>query len=99
MITNIGSLGLEQAFVPLVPYSRVPLVVAMGAVVDEPVIEDDRVVPGKLMRVSATFDHRVLDGSHAATMSRTMRAWMEDPFEHFDPIPAAALPEAKENIR
>lgn len=31
MITNIGSLGLEMAFAPLVPYSRVPLVIAVGA--------------------------------------------------------------------
>lgn len=87
MITNIGSLGLTQAYVPLVPYSRVPLLVAMGAVEDEPVVEDGEIKPGKVMRVSATFDHRILDGAHAATMARTLRAWMERPFEHFDPIP------------
>ena len=69
MITNIGSLGLQEAYVPLVPYSRVPLLVAMGAVEDVPVVEDDRVVPGKVMRICATFDHRVLDGAHAAVMS------------------------------
>src|SRR6476620_11525187 len=31
MITNIGSLGLEDAYVPLVPYSHVPLLLALGA--------------------------------------------------------------------
>jgi pyruvate dehydrogenase E2 component (dihydrolipoamide acetyltransferase) len=87
MITNIGSLGLQEAYVPLVPYSRVPIVLAMGAVEDAPVVEDGAVVPGKLMRVCATFDHRVLDGAHAAIMARTLRAWMEHPFEHFEPIP------------
>ena len=89
MITNIGSLGLEQAYVPLVPYSRVPLLVAMGAVEDVPLVEDGAVVVGKVMRVCATFDHRVLDGSHAAAMSKTLRAWMEHPFEHFDALPEA----------
>lgn len=89
MITNIGSLGLEEAYVPLVPYSRVPLVVAMGAVEEVPVVEGNDIVPGKRMRLCATFDHRVLDGAHAAVMSRTLRAWMEDPLHHFGPIPGA----------
>jgi len=96
MITNIGSLGLEQAYVPLVPYSRVPLLVAMGALEDAPVVEDGTIVPGKIMRVCATFDHRVLDGSHAATMAKTLREWMENPFEHFDELPAEAIQAALE---
>ena len=87
MITNIGSLGLEEAYAPLVPYSRVPIVLAMGAVLDAPVVEDGRVVPGRVMKVCATFDHRILDGAHAAIMVRTLRDWMEDPFSHFDPLP------------
>jgi pyruvate/2-oxoglutarate dehydrogenase complex dihydrolipoamide acyltransferase (E2) component len=88
MITNIGSLGLEEAYAPLVPYSRVPIVLAMGAVINAPVVEEDRVVPGRVMKVCATFDHRILDGAHAAVMVRTLRDWMEDPFSHFDPLPA-----------
>jgi pyruvate dehydrogenase E2 component (dihydrolipoamide acetyltransferase) len=87
MITNIGSLGLNIAYVPLVPYSRVPLLLAMGAVEDRPVVEGGAVVPGKVMSVNATFDHRVLDGVHVAKMAKTLRAWMEDPFTHFDPLP------------
>jgi pyruvate/2-oxoglutarate dehydrogenase complex dihydrolipoamide acyltransferase (E2) component len=87
MITNIGSLGLDEAFVPLVPYSRVPLLIAMGAVADAPVLQDGALVPGKVMKVCATFDHRILDGAHAAVMARTLKQWMERPFEHFDSIP------------
>lgn len=95
MITNIGSLGLEHAYVPLVPYSRVPLVVALGSVVDAPVVDDGRLIVGKVMHVCATFDHRVLDGTHAAAMARTVRAWMEHPFEHFDALrPAGTAPVA-----
>ena len=86
MITNIGSLGLEEAYAPLVPYTRVPIVVAMGAVCDVPVVEDGAVIPGRVMKVCATFDHRILDGAHAAIMVRTLREWMEDPYSRFDPI-------------
>ncbi len=89
MVTNIGSLGLEEAYAPLVPYSRVPIVVALGAVEEVALVEDGVLVPGKVMRICATFDHRVLDGAHASTMARTLREWMEHPFEHFDPIPPA----------
>jgi pyruvate dehydrogenase E2 component (dihydrolipoamide acetyltransferase) len=86
MITNIGALGLEEAYVPLVPYSRVPLLIALGAIRDEAVPRDGEVVIEKTMRVCATFDHRVLDGAHAAAMAKTVRAWIENPFEHFDPL-------------
>jgi pyruvate dehydrogenase E2 component (dihydrolipoamide acetyltransferase) len=87
MITNIGSLGLEEAYPPLVPYSRVPIVMAMGAVLDAPVVDKGQVIAGRVMKVCATFDHRVLDGAHAAIMVRTLREWMEDPYGHFGPIP------------
>jgi pyruvate dehydrogenase E2 component (dihydrolipoamide acetyltransferase) len=86
MITNIGSLGLDTAYVPLVPYSRVPILIATGAVKDVPVVEAGKVVPGKVMRVNATFDHRFIDGFHASVMSRVLREWIEHPYEHFDKI-------------
>jgi pyruvate dehydrogenase E2 component (dihydrolipoamide acetyltransferase) len=88
MITNVGSLGLDIAYPPLVPYSRVPILLAVGAVRDAPVAEGDRVVVGKTMNVSVTFDHRFIDGVHAASMARLLRAWIEEPFEHFDRLDA-----------
>lgn len=90
MITNIGSLGLEEAYVPLVPYSRVPLLLALGAIRETPVARDGRVAIERTMKLCATFDHRVLDGAHAAAMAETLRAWIEDPEAHFEPIPRAA---------
>ncbi|MBS2026192.1 MAG: 2-oxo acid dehydrogenase subunit E2 [Deltaproteobacteria bacterium] len=86
MITNIGSLGLDQAYVPLVPYSRVPILLAVGAVKDVPVVRDGAIVPGKVMKVNATFDHRFIDGFHAAGLSRIFRDWMENPYERFGKI-------------
>ncbi|MBL9039793.1 MAG: 2-oxo acid dehydrogenase subunit E2 [Archangium sp.] len=87
-ITNIGSLGLDVAYVPLVPYTRVPIFVAPGAVADEPVVRDGQVVPGKIMRINASFDHRFIDGFHASVLAKTMREMIEQPFEKFDPLPA-----------
>ena len=85
-ITNIGSLGLETAYVPLVPYSRCPLILAIGAVQDEPIVVDGEIKAGKVMRVSATFDHRIMDGAHASTMSRVVKRVMEHPFEELDAL-------------
>lgn len=86
MITNVGSIGLQSAYVPLVPYSRVPLLIAMGAVSDEAIVEDGKIVPGKVMGLHATFDHRIMDGMHAAIMSRVIKSFFEEPYEHFDPL-------------
>ncbi|MBL8924600.1 MAG: 2-oxo acid dehydrogenase subunit E2 [Myxococcaceae bacterium] len=83
-ITNVGSLGLDVAYVPLVPYTAVPIFIAPGAVADEPVVEDGKVVPGKVMRINASFDHRFIDGAHAAQLARTVKEMMENPFEKFD---------------
>ncbi len=93
MITNVGSLGLDTAYVPLVPYSRVPILLALGSVRDSPVVRDGKVVVGKTMKVNATFDHRFIDGFHASVLSRVVRDWFEHPYERFDNLdqmPAAA---------
>jgi len=89
MITNIGSLGLDVAYVPLVPFSRVPILLAMGAVKDAPVVRDGELVVGQVMKVSATFDHRFIDGFHAAVMSKVIHEWFADPDRYFGPIPTA----------
>ncbi|MBW2552309.1 MAG: 2-oxo acid dehydrogenase subunit E2 [Deltaproteobacteria bacterium] len=86
MITNVGSLGLPYALVPLVPYSRVPLLLALGSIEERAVVEDGQLVARKVMDIGATFDHRILDGGHAAKMHRIVSAWMEQPFEHFDAL-------------
>ncbi|MCZ6807798.1 MAG: 2-oxo acid dehydrogenase subunit E2 [Deltaproteobacteria bacterium] len=86
MITNVGSLGLPYALVPLVPYSRVPLLLALGSIDERPVVEDGEIVVRKVMDIGATFDHRILDGGHAAKMHRIVAEWMERPFDHFDSL-------------
>lgn len=86
MVTNIGSLGLDNAYAPLVPFSGVPFLVAMGAIHEAPVAVEGRVEVRKVMRLSATFDHRVMDGLHASRAVAILRRWLEEPFEHFESI-------------
>jgi pyruvate dehydrogenase E2 component (dihydrolipoamide acetyltransferase) len=100
IITNVGSLGLDTAYVPLVPYTRVPIFIAPGAIKDAAVVEDGKVVPGKIMNVNASFDHRFIDGFHAGILATTLREMLENPFEHFDKLDdvAPALPTAEVKV-
>jgi len=86
IITSIGSLGLDMAYVPLVPYTRVPIMLAPGAVQDEAVVEEGEIKPGRVMGLHATFDHRFIDGAHASKLARVVKRVMENPFEEFDSI-------------
>lgn len=84
MVTNVGSLGLEEAYVPLVPYSKVPLLVAVGAIKRVPVVRaGDRIEVASVVKLFATFDHRVLDGAHAAKMAETLKRVFADPWATF----------------
>lgn len=87
MVTNIGVLGLEAAYVPLVPYSRVPILLALGAVKEVPAVVEGKIKIVSVLDINATFDHRIMEGAQAARMAGVIRAWLEDPEGHFGPIP------------
>jgi pyruvate dehydrogenase E2 component (dihydrolipoamide acetyltransferase) len=70
------------------PSARSFSFITPGAVAEEAVVEDGKIVVGKVMRISATFDHRFIDGFHAGMLAKTMREAMEKPFEFFDPLPS-----------
>ncbi len=92
MITNVGSLGLDTAYAPLVPFSRVPMLFAIGEATEHVLVENGQVVVGKTMSVNATLDHRVIDGFHAARIAKVLREWMESPDAHFDATEGATPP-------
>jgi pyruvate dehydrogenase E2 component (dihydrolipoamide acetyltransferase) len=79
MVTNVGSFGIAQAFAPLVPFSRTPIVVLVGEVLDKPVVENGRVVVRPMMNLGVTFDHRFMDGWHGGAMVQLFRAYLENP--------------------
>jgi pyruvate dehydrogenase E2 component (dihydrolipoamide acetyltransferase) len=90
IISNIGSIGLDTAYAPLVPYSRVPIVFTLGAVQPRPVVEDGQIVIRQRMKVGISADHRFMDGFHLALLFRTLRRWLERPYEHYGPISRSA---------
>jgi len=86
MISNVAAFGMRDVFVPLVPYSRVPTLLALGPIHTEPVVEGAMMVAARVMRINATFDHRIMDGARAGMMAKLLREAFEDPFRHFDPL-------------
>lgn len=79
MVTNIGSLGLDSAFAPLVPYSRVPLILVVGAVKDMPAVRNGKIEVIPTLKICATFDHRLIDGMHASHMVKTLLKIFDEP--------------------
>jgi pyruvate dehydrogenase E2 component (dihydrolipoamide acetyltransferase) len=88
MVTNVGMFGLAQAYAPLVPFSRTPLVVLVGEVQEKPVAEAGRVVVRPMMTLGVTFDHRFMDGWHGGAMAQLFRAFLEDPARFDEPTVA-----------
>ncbi len=86
MVTSIGTLGLDIAFAPLVPYSKVPLLLAVGLAKDTPIAKNGQVVITKISKICATFDHRLIDGVHAGKMLKTMTAIFENPERELGPV-------------
>ena len=83
MITNVGSLGIEYAWAPLCAYTRVPLLLTVGAVHPQAVVIDGKVVARSIMPLCITFDHRLMDGIHAAHLSREFKLYFSDPEKYF----------------
>ena len=87
MVTSIGMWGIDHAYSPLAAYYRVPVLVLVGEVVPKPVAVQGRVVVRPVLPLTATFDHRYVDGFHAARFAHAVRAYLEDPAA-FEPTPA-----------
>ena len=79
IITNVGALGFDNAFIPLSPYSRCPLIVCVGRPHDAPVVRDGQVVVGSRVAITFTFDHRYADGAHGAPFFRRFQKIFENP--------------------
>ncbi len=79
MITNVGSLGVDVAWAPIVPYTRVPLLLTIGAIQNRPWVVGDKIEVRPVMRIGITFDHRFMDGIHASVMSRLFQQYLAEP--------------------
>jgi pyruvate dehydrogenase E2 component (dihydrolipoamide acetyltransferase) len=76
-ISNLGMFGIEEFTAIINPPNS--CILAVGAIKDVPVVENDRVVPGKRMKVTMSSDHRIVDGATAAEFLSTLKALLENP--------------------
>jgi 2-oxoisovalerate dehydrogenase E2 component (dihydrolipoyl transacylase) len=76
-ITSLGALG----GIVTTPVINAPEVAIVGVnrVVERPMIRDGLVVARKMMNLSSSFDHRVVDGIHAAEFVQVIRGYLETP--------------------
>jgi 2-oxoisovalerate dehydrogenase E2 component (dihydrolipoyl transacylase) len=76
-ITSLGALG-GIVTTPVINYPEVAIV-GVGRIVERPVIRDGQVVARKLMNLSSSFDHRVVDGADGAHFVQAVRRLLECP--------------------
>lgn len=80
IITNVGMFGLDEGYVPPTPFARVPLYVLIGAVRKQPTVVDDEVVVRHTVTITATIDHRFIEGFQVGTIAREIRRVFADPW-------------------
>ncbi len=76
-ISNLGMFGIEEFTAILNPPNAA--ILAVGGIQDKAVVRDGQVVPGKVMKVTVSCDHRVVDGASAAAFLNDVKACLENP--------------------
>lgn len=88
IVTNVGGFGVDEAFVPPVPFAYVPLYVLIGAVRDGVAVQNGAVVVRKQVTLTSTIDHRFVDGYQCAILAKTLREFVENPWSIDTAAPA-----------
>jgi pyruvate/2-oxoglutarate dehydrogenase complex dihydrolipoamide acyltransferase (E2) component len=86
MVSSVAMFGVQKAYGPLSPLFRIPILALVSEVAEKPVVVDGEIVARPILTVTATMDHRYLDGAHAAKLARSVRAYLEDP-SAFETLP------------
>jgi pyruvate dehydrogenase E2 component (dihydrolipoamide acetyltransferase) len=76
-ISNLGMYGVDE-FVAIINPPEAAIL-AVGAIKDVPVVDDGRIVPGKVMRMTLSVDHRVFYGATAAQFMAEVKRLIENP--------------------
>lgn len=79
IISNIGSIGLDQGYGALLPSGNVSLVLIIGGVKKKPVVIDEQIVIRSILSLSVTLDHRVVDASHGGKLFRYIKYMVKNP--------------------
>ena len=54
-------------------------IMAVGGIKEVPVVKNGQIVPGNVMKVTLSCDHRVVDGASGAAFLQTFKQYMENP--------------------
>lgn len=76
-ISNLGMFGIESFTAIVNPPDS--CILAIGGIKEVPVVKNGNVVPGNVMKVTLSCDHRVVDGATGAAFLQTFKGFMENP--------------------
>ena len=76
-ISNLGMFGIEEFTAIINPPDA--CILAIGGIAKVPVVKGGQVVPGNVMKVTLSCDHRVVDGATGAAFLQTVKALLEEP--------------------
>jgi pyruvate dehydrogenase E2 component (dihydrolipoamide acetyltransferase) len=76
-ISNLGMMGVERFTAIINPPNAA--ILAVGATVKKPVVQDDRIVVGQRMSLFLSCDHRVVDGATGARYLAALKELLEKP--------------------
>ncbi|MCM2326736.1 MAG: 2-oxo acid dehydrogenase subunit E2 [Lysobacter sp.] len=76
-VTSLGPLG-GVVTTPIINPPEVAIV-GVNRIVERPVVRSGAIVPRRIMNLSSSFDHRVIDGQDAARFVQALRGYLECP--------------------
>lgn len=76
-ISNLGMFGIDEFTAIVNPPDA--CILAVGGINQVPVVKDGEIVPGNVMKVTLSCDHRVVDGAIGAPFLKTLKEYLEDP--------------------
>ncbi|MEM9831502.1 MAG: pyruvate dehydrogenase complex dihydrolipoamide acetyltransferase [Bacteroidota bacterium] len=76
-VSNLGMFGIEEFTAIINPPNS--CILAVGAIKQTAVVKDGQLVPGNVMKVTLSCDHRTVDGAMGAAFLKTLKTLLEDP--------------------
>jgi pyruvate dehydrogenase E2 component (dihydrolipoamide acetyltransferase) len=76
-ISNLGMFGIDQFTAIINPPDS--CILAVGGISQIPVVKNGQVVPGNVMKVTLSCDHRAVDGATGAAFLQTLKSLLEEP--------------------
>lgn len=76
-ISNLGMFDIEEFTAIINPPDA--CILAVGSIIKKPIVKNDQIVIGNMMKVTLSCDHRVVDGAKGAQFLQTLKAMLENP--------------------